>query len=444
MNVSGTALTMRTSLNVTRSISMPMSMLVRIATAIALTLVTSIAFSYPLYGSDDRKIGRLEAARLKHEGVIPGRKKVSGELLSLEEVDLRLLAHSDMDLPTVDKKFSGQLRKLLSHNPSDYGLAVLDLSDPAAIRYGEHGASVPRNPGSVGKIAVGLALFQSLADIYPDDVDKRMALLRDTNVTADEFIISDSHTVRMWNPETRKLTRRPLRVGDQASLIVFVDWMLSASSNAAAAMVMRETMLLKQFGTQYPLSVERSAAFFADTKKTDLKQLLETTLQGSMTRNGIDTTQFRQGSLFTRTGKRKVPGTNSYATARELMRFMLRMEQGRLVDEWSSRELKRFLYMTERRIRYASSPALRKSAVYFKSGSWYGCKPEVGFKCGKYRGNKRNLMNSIAIVESPANERNLFYLVALTSNVLRKNSAVDHQTLATRIHRLIEKTHKAQ
>jgi hypothetical protein len=28
--------------------------------------------------------------------------------------------------------------------------------------------------------------------------------------------------------------------------------------------------------------------------------------------------------------------------------------------------------------------------------------------------------------------------------VLRKNSAVEHQTLATRIHRLIEKTHPVQ
>ena len=100
------------------------------------------------------------------------------------------------------------------------------------------------------------------------------------------------------------------------------------------------------------------------------------------------------------------------------------------------------LYMTERRIRYASAPALRDSAVYFKSGSLYACEPEPDFKCGKYRGNKRNLMNSIAIVESPAKERKLYYLVSLTSNVLRKNSAVDHQTLATRIHRLIEKAHK--
>ena len=85
-------------------------------------------------------------------------------------------------------------------------------------------------------------------------------------------------------------------------------------------------------------------------------------------------------SIFTATGKRKVPGPGgSYGTARELMRYLLRMEQGRLVDVWSSREIKRMLYVTERRIRYASSPALAGAAVYFKSGSLYQCKPEPGY-----------------------------------------------------------------
>jgi hypothetical protein len=117
------------------------------------------------------------------------------------------------------------------------------------------------------------------------------------------------------------------------------------------------------------------------------------------------------------------------------------MDQGKLVDVFSSREIKRLLYMTERRIRYASSPALYDSAVYFKSGSLYSCKKEPGFKCKKYHGNVKNYMNSVAIVETPAGVNRLYYLVTLISNVLYKNSAVDHQTLATYIHRLIEADH---
>ncbi len=397
--------------------------------------------AYPLYGSEDTGIRRLEAARLAHEGVVGNKKKLPGELLSVEQVDLRLLGHKDLELPPPDPAFTQQIIGLLGAEANRYGIAVLDLSDPANPRYAEHNGAVAQNPGSVGKIVVGTGVFQALADIYPADTAKRRAVLRGTVVTADDFIISDSHTVRFWDPAARKLTRRPLRIGDQGSLWEWLDWMLSASSNAAAATVQKQALLLSQFGAAYPVSDEAGAAFFKETKKQDLADLQVKALQAPLQRNGIDLTRLRQGSFFTRTGKAKVPGTNSYATSRELLKWLLRLEQGRMVDAFSSRELKRLLYMTERRIRYASSPALRESAVYFKSGSLYSCQPEEGFTCKKYHGNKINYMNSIAIVESPAENPRYFYMVALLSNVLRKNSAVDHQTLATRIHRLIEKHH---
>jgi hypothetical protein len=120
---------------------------------------------------------------------------------------------------------------------------------------------------------------------------------------------------------------------------------------------------------------------------------------------------------------------------------MLRMEQGRLVDEWSSREIKRLLYITERRIRYGSSGILRPSAVYFKSGSLYSCQPEEGFTCKKYHGNKRNYMNSTAIIETPAGQDQLYYIVSVLSNVLRKNSAQDHRDLARAIHQRLLRDH---
>ena len=124
------------------------------------------------------------------------------------------------------------------------------------------------------------------------------------------------------------------------------------------------------------------------------------------------------------------------------MRFLVKLEQGKIVDSWSSLQIKKYLYMTERRIRYASSPALFNSAVYFKSGSLYQCEPEADFVCKKYHGNVKNLMHSVAIVESPAETKKIKYLIVLMSNVLRHNSAVDHQTMAMRIHRMIEKYHQ--
>jgi hypothetical protein len=397
--------------------------------------------AYPVYGSEDTGIRRLEGARLTQEGEVRGRRLVSGATLSRDQVELHLLGRRDMDLPTPDREFTAELRRLLGSEADRYGLAVLDLSDPAAPRYGEHNGDRARNPGSVGKILVGLALFQALADAWPEDTTARLRVLRESTVIADDFIVSDHHKVRFWDPAARRLSRRPIAIGDEGTLFEYLDWMLSASSNAAAAMVMRDAMLVARFARAYPLPAARASTFFEETPRAELRDLLVRALQQPVTRNGLDLKALRQGSFFTRNGKHKVPGTNSYGTPREMMRLLLRMEQGRLVDEWSSRELKRLLYLTERRIRYASSPALRAAAVYFKSGSLYSCRPEEGFTCRKYQGNRLNLMNSIAVVEAPAGERELFYLVTLNSNVLRKNSAVEHQTLATRIHRLIEKQH---
>ena len=56
-------------------------------------------------------------------------------------------------------------------------------------------------------------------------------------------------------------------------------------------------------------------------------------------------------------------------------------------------------------------------------------------------GNKRNLLASVAIVEGPQQSPEFHYLVVVQSRVLRVNSAVAHQTLALRIHRLIESLH---
>ena len=90
-----------------------------------------------------------------------------------------------------------------------------------------------------------------------------------------------------------------------------------------------------------------------------------------------------------------------------LLRWLIKLEQGKLVDVFSSREIKRLLYMTQRRIRYAASPALEDAAVYFKSGSLYKCQPEPGFTCRAYEGNVENRLNSAAIIEAPAAERQL-------------------------------------
>ena len=422
-----------------------MKQYLRFIYVLAILAITDPGFAYPLDAYSETGIRRIEAARLAVFGKMRGRRQPPGALLPAGLVDLRLLDHPDLVLPEPDPEFTARVLKLLGDKADRYGVAVLDLSDIDNPRYAEHRADYKQNVGSVGKIAGALALFQALADIYPDDIETRKKVLRETIITADEFIQWDHHEVRLWNPDTGALSFRPLQKGDQGSLWEYLDWTLSISSNAAAAMVMKNAMLLRNFRKDYPVSDDEATRFFKKTSRPQLRELYEQTFFEPFRRNGLDLQQFRQGSFFTRYGKTSVPtGYNSYATARELMRFILLMEQGKLVDIFSSREIKRLLYMTERRIRYASSPALYDSAVYFKSGSLYSCKEEPGFKCKKYHGNVKNYMNSVAIVETPAGLNRLHYLATLISNVLYKNSAVDHQTLATYIHRLIETDHPPQ
>jgi hypothetical protein len=414
-------------------------------TAVACLLGVTIAATcgaYPLDGYAYTGIARVEAYRLAMEGKVRAPRQPPGALLPMDQVDIRLAARSDFEIPLSDTEFAAQVKNLLGDEADRYAVAVLDLSDFEQPRYAEHRSTARANPGSVGKILIAQGLFQALADVYPDSIAARLDILRHTVITADEFIQSDHHVVPVWQPGDARVRYPKIQIGDQASLYTYLDWMLSASSNAAASMVLKHLMLLVHFGAAYPVSETEAQQFFKDASKKELAALLARALQDPVTRSGLDLEQLRQGSFFTRKGKQLVPGTTSYATPQELMRWLIKLEQGTLVDAFSSREIKRLLYMTQRRIRYASAPALADSAVYFKSGSLYKCKSEPGFECKKYHGNVINMLNSVAIIEAPADRRQLYYMVVVMSNVLRKNSAVVHQTLATRIHRMLEKYYK--
>jgi hypothetical protein len=412
--------------------------------AFATATIAPFAHGYPLDGYAETGIRRLEGGRLANEGKIKDVRQPPGAMLNLADVEPRLVGQT-FELPAPDPEFARQVEAVLTGNMEDYGIALLDLSDPSRPRYMEHRGDHKQNVGSVGKLVVALALFQALADLYPEDVEARRRILKTTVVTADAFSQSDHHTVRIFDPATRKLTRRTVRIGDRATLYEWLDWMLSPSSNSAAGMVMREAMLLRQFGRAYPVSEAEIRRFLDETTKRDLTALYDRTFNEPLTRNGFDIGQFRQGSFFTASGKARVPGTgDSYGTARELARYMLRLEQGRIVDLFSSREIKRLIYVTERRIRYASSPALDDAAVYFKSGSLYECTKEPGYSCKPYAGNVKNYMNSATIVEAPAGQRELFYISTLVTNILRKNSAAEHQALATRLHGVVKAARAAR
>jgi hypothetical protein len=411
---------------------------------LTLMLAAQAARAYPIDGFEATGIARLEAYRLVQEGKVQGRKLPKGALLPSAAIQLRLADRPDFEIPPADPALSAKLRALLGGDAPRYGVVLLDVSDPAQPRLAEHNPDVAQNPGSVGKLMVALAWFQALADRYPDDLEARRRLLRETQVVADAFIQSDHHTVPFWKPGDTRVVQRRIAQGDRASLWTYLDWMASSSSNAAASMAQKHLLLQRGLGERYPVSEAEASAWLAQTPKAELGKLFADAIQTPVTRAGLDLERLRQGSFFSHVGKQRVPGTSSTSTPRELMRYLVKLEQGKLVDPFSSLEIKKLLYLTDRRIRYASSPALADAAVYFKSGSLYSCKPEPGFACKKYHGNVRNYMNSTAIVEVGNRQPELHYIAVVLSNVLRRNSAVEHQTLGTRIHRLVESLHPAQ
>jgi hypothetical protein len=415
--------------------------MIRFQILLAALLLTASAHAYPLDGADATGIPRLAAYEEVVKGTLRGPYIPPGAQYPGARIELALASRPDFQLPAPDPELSRRLAGLVGGDAGVYGIALLDLTDPANPVYAEHNPGMKLNPGSVGKLVVLLGWLQTLADVHPDDLDARRRILRETIMTADSWMGEDEHTVPVWKPGDKAVTNRIIRHGDTWNVYTFMDHMISKSSNAAAALMQRELLLLNHFGKEYPADPAREEEFLKNTAKPELIKDLFHVTQDPITRSGLDLSTLRQGGFFSRTGKARVPGTSSYATARSLMEYLVKMEQGKLVDPFSSLEAKRILYATDRRIRYASAPALRDSAVYFKSGSFYDCGGGDCPKALKYKGTLKNYMNSVIVVETPDRAVPLRYSVTLLSNVLGRNSAVVHQTMATRIHRLMEERH---
>lgn len=413
----------------------------RTASALLFLLLSWAVQAYPVDGYAYTGIRRLDYARQVQAGEVPGRLRHPGQYLPMAEIVPRWQASDGQVLPPADAELSRRIEQMLPRaDRKNYAIAVLDLSDPQQPLYAVHNPNTRATVGSVAKILVALALFQKLADLYPADIARREQILRDTRITADIFSQYDHHVVPFWDPQRKLRFSRQIRIGDQASLWEFLDWMMSASSNSAAAMVQKELIALSHFGPRYPVSAEEQAAFFAATPRKELGRIMLETMDNALVRNGLDPLNIRQGGFFTREGNRRVSSSSSYATPGELVKLLFRLEAGTLVDGFSSREIKRLLYVTQQRIRYASHPALNDAAVYFKSGSFFQCHDGPRY-CRKYKGDKTNRLASAATIESPAGVRSHHYLAVVMSNVLHVNSAVAHQTLALRIHRMIEARH---
>ncbi len=405
----------------------------RLCSLLAACLLPALLGAYPLDGFDESGIRRLEGFVIAQE--TPGASRLApGQLWPSERITLRLKNYRgpDFDALPEDPELAAFLNRALRNRDPSYAMVVVDITDADAIRWAGLRPDLKQNPGSVGKVISMAAVFHALASAFPD-VEDRARVLREAVSPAGSWVSNEIHKVPKWNPAERRNRYSVINEKDEFRLGEWIDHAVSASANGAGAIIWREAMLIRHFGSKYPQSFEESERFFAETPKSQLGALARAVATEPLEAAGIDTANLQQGSFWTGSSKQKVPGTISFATPRELARLMFRIEQGRLVDEWSSLEMKKYLYMTKRRYRYAYAPELGDDAVFFKSGSLYSCRPEEGFRCEKYMGNVRNMMNSVAVVEG-SEPGDPAYIAALMSNVLKFNSAWDHSRIAAAVH----------
>ncbi|CDF80871.1 conserved hypothetical protein, beta-lactamase f amily [Formosa agariphila KMM 3901] len=394
---------------------------------------------YPIDGYALTGIKRLAYLERVKSGEIKSHRIPPGAFRPLDSIGLNLKDRkSELGaVPQIDEALQGRIEQLFRGLDKNYSIAVLDMTKGQPIRYAQHRESVGYQPGSVGKLVVLSAFFNQLCQILPGgDFEERRQLLKDKIVKAGNWALYDHHTVPIYDLDTQNLVKRTIRATDEFTLYEWLDNMVSVSNNGAASVVWREAVLMHVFQGEYPkLTFEEGEAYFKKTPKSELSEMAINLVNEPLRELGITEEEWRLGKFFTNGAGNYIPGRDgSIGTPIGLIKFVIALEKGEIVDEASSLEMKRLLYMTDRRIRYAASKRLDSSAVYFKSGSFYKCDKDKG-KCGDYAGNVYNYMNSVAVVEKPNGTR---YAVCLMSNVLHKNSAYDHLMLASKIDAIMD------
>jgi len=403
---------------------------------LVLGIIASFGF-YPIDGYERSKITRLLNIQHTLDKGEKYKRIPAGGFASMADIKLNLKGIKDVPIDSLlkeDKEFSRRVARITPGGA--YSLSIMDITDPQNIKYAAHRENVGYQPGSVGKIMVLNAVFNEMAKIYPDDFDARIALLCNRRVKSGVWGVGDHHTIPIYDAEKQKQTKRQVVASDEFTLFEWLDHMVSVSNNGAASVMYREAMLMSAFGKDYSrLTEEEALAYFEDTERDSLTLYSNRVLNDPLRKLNISEDDWRLGGPFTRgPGRFFSRMGGSTGSPEGLMKYLVQLEQGNVVDEASSLEMKRLLYITDRRIRYAQSNRLDSARVYFKSGSYYSCDPAKTTPCGDYAGNRFNYMNSVITVEHP-NGKN--YIVCLMTNVLSKNSAGAHMYLASAIDDLI-------
>ena len=206
---------------------------------------------YPIDGYNRTGIKRLKHLELIQSGEIEEKSKLpQGALQSYTGIALNLTSKQEIPVEELLKEneaFQEEINQLFRGWDRSYSLAILDISDLNNLRYASRNETAGYQPGSVGKLAVLVGLFNQLAKIYPDDFGKRLELLRQKKVKAGSWGLRDSHTIPIYDMENQKLSKRRVTESDVFSLFEWADHMVSVSNNGAASIVWREVLLMQAF-----------------------------------------------------------------------------------------------------------------------------------------------------------------------------------------------------
>ncbi|MEO0459327.1 MAG: hypothetical protein AAF219_00700 [Myxococcota bacterium] len=371
--------------------------------AFGLTALGSEALAYPTDDSEQERTGirRLKWQHDVNAGERRGRKVPPGAQWESSRIQLKMTDNSDFALTTEtvpDPELQKELEALLKRGRwRRYNVAILDITDPSAPRFAGVDANEQQTPGSVAKVLVGAGFLNELARRYPDDIPAREKLLREHKVPADDWAMPNHHEVPVIKGERTSI--RSVKWGDTFTLWEWLDHALSPSSNASASMVWREATLMRLMGEDYPPEKYGKELY----RRWDREQWTEAaraTLTEPVVAAGLDPEAFFLQMFFTKGANRYVKTGPSRASPLGVLAWMVKVEQGKMVDAWASAELKRMLYLTRRRVRYLYTKKLDEHAAFFKSGSLFQCKPEPGYTCIQYQGNVVNVLNALIEIET--------------------------------------------
>ena len=218
----------------------------------AVLIFALLLAAYPLDSAKRTGIRRLAGYQLAQEGKVQGPRIPPGGLWGEARIQLRLMNNRDFDIkPDTprDAALQAKLESILGGRNQSYGIALLDISDPAHPRYAAVRETDKLLPGSVGKLCIATGFMGALRKTYPDPA-AREKFLRSTIRTADAFVNVDGKTVPFYEDGWPAVVNRRINIGDKFSLWEWLDHMLSVSSNAAGSFTWKQAILLRHFGTQ--------------------------------------------------------------------------------------------------------------------------------------------------------------------------------------------------